>query len=315
MIEHIDHTAKPGSTASHAPAVATIGFFDGVHRGHRFLIDHVKDEAARFGLRSMVVTLDRHPRQVLQQEYQPEMITTAAGKLQLLEATGVDTVAVLHFDKKLASLTARDFMSQVLRERLNVKELVIGYDNRFGHNRAEGFDDYVRYGKEMGMVVRHNPAYEIHGVKVSSSVVRSFIREGEMEMATLCLGRPYAISGTVVKGYQEGRKLGFPTANIDAMACGLLIPKVGVYAVEALVDGAWLPAMMDIGVRPTFDGDKLSLEVNILDFGGDLYGKPLTVRFIKRVRDERKFRNTLALVEQLRADEAQVRLILAGNKE
>lgn len=315
MIEKIDHNAS-AAIAGHEPCVATIGFFDGVHRGHRFLIDHVREEAARCGLGSMVVTLDRHPRQVLQQEYQPEMITTASQKLQLLEATGVDNVAVLHFDKQTAALSARDFMSEILRSRLNVRKLIIGYDNRFGHRSAdnpnEGFADYVEYGKELGIDVIHNPVYEIHGVKVSSSVVRSFIKEGEVEMAGVCLGRPYSIGGTVVTGYQEGRKLGFPTANIDAQACGLLIPKCGVYAVEALTEGdtAWRPAMMDIGMRPTFDGHRLSLEVNIFDFQGDLYGRQLHVRFVKRVRDEKKFRGVATLVEQLKKDEALIREIL-----
>ncbi len=292
--------------------VATIGFFDGVHRGHQFLINHVIGEARAAGMQSMVVTFDRHPRQVLQQEYQPELLTTLDGKLRLLRLTGIDDVAVLHFDKQLASLTARDFMKQVLRDRLNVKKLVIGYDNRFGHNRAEGFDDYVRYGRQMGIEVVHNPAFLLGDIKVSSSVVRSFLREGDVEMAGQCLGRPYAIAGRVVGGYQEGRKIGFPTANLDTSAWGLLIPKGGVYAVRVRTDGddEWLNAMMDIGTRPTFCGSNVSLEVNIFDYHGNLYGKTLHVAFVKRVRDELKFNDVAALAAQLGKDEAQIRQIL-----
>lgn len=291
------------------PYVATIGFFDGVHRGHQFLIKHVMEEAEKRGMASMVVTFDLHPRQVLHQEYQPELLTTLDMKEQLLKATGVDKVTVLHFDEKLASLSAYDFMANVLRDRLNVHCLVIGYDNRFGHNRAEGFDDYARYGKELGIDVVHNPAFLLNGVKVSSSVVRSFLKEGEVEMANLCLGRDYIIQGKVVDGYKEGRKIGFPTANIDTSDYKQLVPKGGVYAVEVKVesDDNWLHGMMDIGTRPTFDGDHISLEVNIFDFNGDLYGKNLQIRFIKRIRDERKFKTVEALVEQLKEDEKEIR--------
>ena len=299
------------------PCVATIGFFDGVHRGHQFLIKHVINEAHKAGLLSLVVTFDRHPRQVLHQDYQPELLTTLDEKVNLLRQTGIDNVEVLHFDTGLASLTARDFMQQVLHDKLNVRKLVIGYDNRFGHNRSEGFDDYVRYGKEMGIEVIHNTAYLLNGVKVSSSVVRSFLKEGEVQMASLCLGRDYDIAGKVVSGYKEGRKIGYPTANLDTSASGLLIPKGGVYAVMARIDGEsrWRQAMMDIGTRPTFEGDHTSLEVNIFDYQGNLYGKTLQVRFVKRVRDELKFSNVAALTSQLSKDEIKIRQILAENNK
>ena len=290
------------------PCVATIGFFDGVHRGHQFLIANVREEARKAGLPSLVITFDRHPRQVLSQDYQPRLLTTLDRKLQLLSLTGVDNVAVLHFTKEMAALSARDFMQQILHDKLNVRELIIGYDNRFGHNRAEGFDDYVGYGKEIGIQVRQATPFAVGDIKVSSSLTRSFLEGGEVEMATRCLGRPYELSGMVVKGFQQGRKLGFPTANLDTGNSGLLIPKGGVYAVKASIDNhqRLLPAMMDIGTRPTYEGTRLSLEVNIFNFHGSLYGKRLTVQFFKRIRDDRKFESIEDLAAQLQKDKESV---------
>lgn len=293
------------------PCVATIGFFDGVHRGHQFLIDEVKTEAAKAGLQSLVITFDRHPRQVLQQSYQPQLLTTLDEKLRLLSLTGIDDIYVLHFTQDMAGLTAKEFMSQILHDKLNVRKLVIGYDNRFGHNRAEGFDDYVQYGRDLGIEVIQAHPFEISGVKVSSSVVRAFLNGGEVEMAKRCLGRPFMLSGTVVRGFQEGRKMGFPTANLQT-AEGLLIPADGVYAVKVKVcdTGKWLPAMTNIGTRPTFHGTTRTLETHIFDFSKDIYDMPMTVAFVKRVRGERMFDGEHALAEQLRKDEQEIRKIL-----
>ena len=296
------------------PCVATIGFFDGVHRGHQFLIANVMEEARKAGLQSLVITFDRHPRQVLSQNYQPRLLTTLERKLQLLSLTGVDNVAVLHFTKEMAALSARDFMQQILHDKLNVRELIIGYDNRFGHNRTEGFDDYVGYGKEMGIKVMQSTPFSVGDIKVSSSLTRSFLEGGEVEMAARCLGRPYELSGTVVKGFQQGRKLGFPTANLDTGDSGLLIPKGGVYAVKASIDDhqRLMPAMMDIGTRPTYGGTKLSLETNIFNFHGCLYGKPLSVQFIKRIRDDIKFDSIESLAAQIRKDKEAVTKIFGA---
>ncbi|MGN1253275.1 MAG: bifunctional riboflavin kinase/FAD synthetase [Prevotella sp.] len=297
------------------PCVATIGFFDGVHRGHQFLIANVMEEARKAGLQSLVITFDRHPRQVLSQDYQPRLLTTLERKLQLLSLTGVDNVAVLHFTKDMAALSARDFMQQILHDKLYVRELIIGYDNRFGHNRAEGFEDYVGYGKEMGIKVMQSTPFSVGNIKVSSSLTRSFLEGGEVEMAARCLGRPYELSGTVVKGFQQGRKLGFPTANLDTGDSMLLIPKGGVYAVKASVDDhqRLMPAMMDIGTRPTYGGTKLSLETNIFNFHGCLYGKPLSVQFIKRIRDDIKFDSIEALADQIQKDKEVITKIFGAS--
>lgn len=291
------------------PCVATIGFFDGVHLGHQFLIRHVRQAAAEAGLRSMVITFDRHPRQVLAQDYRPQLLTTLDGKLARLEATGIDEVALLHFSRETAALTAREFMRLVLRDRLCVRKLVIGYDNRFGHNRAEGFDDYARYGRELGIEVIHNPAFRLNDIKVSSSVVRSFIGDGEVTLANQCLGYPFTLSGTVAHGFGEGHKIGFPTANIEVADPSLIIPANGVYAVKVRIgqEPAWHEGMMNIGVRPTFNNGGRSMEAHILDFDGDIYGRAITAAFFKRLRDERRFDSVAGLVAQLRKDKAAVR--------
>lgn len=292
----------------HCNQVATIGFFDGVHRGHRYLMEQVRMLAEKTGMESMAVTFDRHPRQVLDSDYRPRLLSTPGDKLRLLSETGVDNCAVLPFDSELASLPARDFMEKVLRDRLNVRKLVIGYDNRFGHNRAEGFDDYVRYGGELGIGVVRGKAFVHDGVRVSSSIIRSYIENGDMERANACLGYAYTVTGRVVGGFREGRKLGFPTANLDMEDPCRMVPANGVYAVTVRMPetGVTKRAMMNIGVRPTFEGRKVTLEVHILDFSGDIYGKEISVSFVSRIRDERKFGSVDELARQLREDERMV---------
>lgn len=297
------------------PCVATIGFFDGVHRGHRFLIDGVLGEARQRSLSSTVITFDRHPRQVLGSDYIPRLLSTNDEKMWLLSKTGIDRCAVLPFSEGMAQLTARDFMEQILKERLGVRVLVIGYDNRFGHNRSEGFDDYVRHGRGMGIEVLPSQPFRLHGVDVSSSVVRSFLRDGEVEMARQCLGYPYFLSGTVVGGHHVGRELGFPTANIEPENMLKIIPAPGVYAVRVRTEGSaeTRPAMMNIGTRPTFGGTEQSLEVHILGFSGDIYGRRISVTFVRKIRAERRFASKEALAGQLRRDAAAAEECLRQN--
>lgn len=296
---YLDEKTTPGK-----PLVATIGFFDGVHRGHQFLIKQVCDEAKASGMESAVITFDEHPRKVLHQDYQPRLLSTLEEKLILLSRTGIGNAVVLHFDREMAGLSAHDFMEKVLRDRLNVKKLIIGYDNRFGHNRAEGFDDYVRMGHEMGIEVIQSQAFSLDGVNVSSSYIRKLIEKGELELANKCLGYPYAIYGKVVSGYQEGRKLGFPTANLDLSGSGQLVPANGVYGVKVRLQDSmqYRRGMMNIGTRPTFNGKNLSIEAYIFDFSGDIYGQTLVAAFIHRIRDEHKFDSAEELAEQMRND-------------
>lgn len=288
--------------------VATIGFFDGVHRGHRFLIDRVIEEAQQSGMSSAVITFDRHPREVLQTDYQPDLLSTLDEKLLLLSKTHVDNIVVLHFDASLAALTAHDFMRDVLQGQLKVRKLIIGYDNRFGHNRSEGFDDYVCYGKELGIEVIRADAFLPDDVRVSSSVIRTCLREGRVEEANRLLGYDYTIESRIVSGYQNGRKMGFPTANLDVTRCQQLLPASGVYAVLVRLKDSvgWKRGMMNIGHRPTFNGTSTSMEVNLFNFSGNLYGQELLVSFISKIRDERKFDSIDALAEQLQHDKVQI---------
>ena len=392
-----------------AGVVATIGFFDGVHLGHRYLINKVMERAHAHAQQSMVITFDRHPREVLQSDYQPQMLTTLNTKLRLLHETGVDRVEVLHFTRQLAALSARQFMAQVLKERLGVTTLVIGYDHRFGHNRAEGFDDYVRYGKELGIEVvqsfeltiafsevsnasseasnasseasnvsseasnasseASNASSEVSnvssevassveessskacsfagkfGMHVSSSAIRRLLKEGDVSRASLFLDRLHTITGCVTHGFAEGRKMGFPTANLDTTGYPLLIPANGVYGVWVKIgcadavmgkcevpnlDGwpsemsipimddhdGWLPAMLNIGTRPTFDGSTTTIEANIFNFNDDIYGQPMTIAFCFRLRNEQRFDSVEALEEQLHKDRKEVekRMLFKGKK-
>lgn len=297
MMTHDNHSGTP------QPCCATIGFFDGVHRGHQFLLSRLNEVAHASGMSSMAITFDRHPRQVVQTGYVPQLITTCREKVELLRNAGVDRVEVLHFDSQMAQLSAREFMEQVLSRRLGVDRLLIGYDNRFGHNRTEGFDDYVAYGREIGMSVERNTPLDIDGLRVSSSLVRRLIASGDTMEANRCLGRPYSITGTVAHGFEEGRKIGFPTANIVPQCKEQILPLDGVYAVEVSVDGGGrMPAMMNIGNNPTFGRRRTTLEAHILNFNGDIYGHEVRVEFGQRLRDERKFESIEQLRRQLESD-------------
>ena len=296
-------------------SVATIGVFDGVHAGHQQVINRVVSDAKFHHLTSMVITFDRHPRQLFDPQFRPQLLTTQQEKEQEIERLGVDFLVVLPFTKEMAALSARDFMAQILKERLNVKMLQVGYDNRFGHDSTEGIDDYRRYGDELGIMVYKGIRLDFQGyhAPVCSSIIRSLIaEEGEVDTANMFLGRNYELSGKVMPGEHIGHQLGFPTANLEPDDPFKVIPASGVYGVWATVGDSQkpLPAMMNIGTRPTFDGRNRTLEVNIFDFDGDLYGQTVRISFLFRLREERKFESPEALVAQLQKDKEQVLYIL-----
>ncbi|MDY3253450.1 MAG: bifunctional riboflavin kinase/FAD synthetase [Prevotella sp.] len=285
--------------------IATIGFFDGVHIGHCHLINMLKKVARERGVEACVITFDRHPRQVVQPEWYPEMLTSLEEKTQLLKATGIDRCEVLHFDREMANQSAHDFMLHTLKKKWGVSILVTGYDNRFGHNRSEGFEDYVRYGKEIGIEVIKGEELTDGSNNVSSSSIRRMLKEGRIEDATRCLGREYQLTGTVVGGEHIGRTIGFPTANIRPDDSSKLIPANGVYAVDVWSQAGDINrerAMLNIGTRPTFNGTATTIEVHIPHFVGNLYGSTLSIAFLRKIREERKFDSPEALVEQLNKD-------------
>lgn len=280
--------------------VATIGMFDGVHRGHQFVLRQVVNVAHERGMLSLAVTFDR----------QQPLLLPLDEKVRRLTATGITRVEVLPFTNALKQMTAREFMQKVLRAQFNVKVLVTGYDNRFGHNREEGYDDYVRYGRELGMEVVRLPAEG----NICSSLIRQQLHQGHVSEAAALLGYPYTLKGIVGHGEHVGSTLGFPTANVIPDSGQQLVPAPGVYAVLVRVDGELLSrgGMMNIGVRPTFGIHHTTLEVHIFHFNEDLYGHRLSVSFIARLRDERRFDDVDSLKLQLRDDMRQSEELLKG---
>lgn len=296
---------------------ATIGFFDGVHRGHRFLLECLLKEARKRNMRSMAVTFDKHPRQVVQSSYVPQLLTTLDDKLRLLATTGIDTVAVLHFTPEMAEMSAPYFMSGILKKRLGVGTLIMGYDNHFGKGAQGTFDECAAYGKKIGVDVLMAEALGGCDGNISSSMVRRRLVEGNVREANRCLGYRYNIKGVVVKGLRLGREMGFPTANIRSGSDQILIPKNGVYAVVVALDGCdrRLFGMMNIGGRLTFGVAETSIEVNIFDFSEDVYGRKITVEFIDRLRDDKKFDSMEALAAQLKTDELHAKELIERNEE
>lgn len=298
----------------HAPLVATIGFFDGVHTGHRFLIDQVKEEAAKRGLPSSVITFPVHPRKVLQKDYQPALLCGFEEKTERLATTGVDYCVCLDFTTEISQLSAREFMKNILKDKLSVNTLVIGYDHRFGHNREDAFADYKRYGSEIGIDVIE--ARELPGEEhVSSSRIRKLLAEGYIRKAAKLLSYNYTISGKIVEGFKVGRTIGFPTANIQVWETYKVIPAFGVYAVYVHVEGQRYDGMLYIGKRPTLhNGDNISIEVNLFNFDGDLYNKNLTAEFIDFVRPDEKFIDIDTLKKQIGNDKDTVISVIENYK-
>lgn len=299
-------TITPGTLHSLPPCAATIGFFDGVHRGHRFLLEQVKEEAAGKGLCPSVITFPTHPRQVLQPDFHPQLLSTPAEKLHLLEEAGIANCILLPFTAELSRLSAKEFML-LLRTDYNVRTLVIGYDHRFGHNRLESFEDYVRYGQELDIDIVQARAYTQENAKVSSSAIRELLSQGEVHTASRLLGYPYPLEGTVTDGYRVGRKIGFPTANLRVDHPLKLVPAEGVYAVKVEVEGQQHLGMLNIGHRPTLNnGADRSIEVHILDFAGDIYRQNIRIEFLRFLRPETKFASIEELISQIEKDKEAI---------
>ena len=290
--------------------VATIGFFDGVHVGHRFLIKELQDWGKELNMPSAVITFPEHPRQVLHSDYRPKLLDTFQEKMERLETTGIDYCIALDFTYELSLYSAADFI-RLLAEEYHVKGLLIGYDHRFGHDRSDGFEQYVEYGGQVGMEVRKASPYDEGNIRVSSSEIRRLLQEGKVEMANALLTYPYQLRGRIVSGYKVGRTIGFPTANIEVDSPYKLLPKVGVYAVWVELLGKRYKGMLYIGKRPTLqNGDNLTIEVNIFGFSGNAYNDEITVSFVYAVREDKTFESVGALREQLERDRQTVDKLL-----
>ncbi len=286
--------------------VATIGFFDGVHRGHLHLIGQLIADALSHHLASTIVTFRQHPRQVLVEDYIPQLLTTEDSREELLRRTGVDHVVIMDFTPEVSRLSSRDFMA-FLQENHGVRRLLVGYDHHFGHDQGKSLDDYVRFGQELGIAVVAANAFTEDGINISSSVIRRRLSEGNIRLANKYLGRLYDFSGLVVHGRGEGRRIGFPTANL-LLESTQVVPCRGVYAVNVRVEGIDkdLRGMMNIGLRPTFGESAETVEVHIFEFDQDIYDCLLTVQCVGRLRNERKFDSTRALVFQLNSDRKDI---------
>lgn len=312
---------------------ATIGFFDGVHQGHQFVIRHVADEAHRRGMEAVVVTFDRPPREVVTGQSTP-LLTTLEEKKALILAAGADRCEVLPFTREMAMLTAKEFMQTILKEQFQVEVLMLGYDNRFGHRTPgvhEDFNDYQRYARELSMEVVKLPQFNPHPSTTThqpstinhqnstlnpqnSTFIRNAVKTGDVALAALLLGRRYSITGRVVHGRGEGRKLNFPTANLAPQTVETIIPATGVYEVAVKApsnlnqkeEALSFAGIMNIGTRPTYGNGELSLEVHLLNFSGNLYNHRLTVEFLRRIRPEQTFSSPEALRQQIEKDRSSV---------
>lgn len=280
--------------------VATIGFFDGVHLGHNYLLEQLKTEAQQRGMQSMVVTFANHPRLFFDPNCGLKQLTLSDEKVRLLEEKGIDEVLILEFNEHLSRKTSREFM-QMLVEKYDVKVLLMGYDHRFGSDRTTSFDEYIEYGKQLGLEVKRCCGYSESDVMVSSSKVRRALELWDIPLANKLLGYKYFLKGRVVAGQKIGRQIGFPTANLDVDTLKL-IPSDGVYVVEVVKENIYR-GILNIGSRPTVDGDKRTIEVHIIEYEGeDLYGEELELLFLSFLRHEQRFSSLDDLREQIRKD-------------
>lgn len=306
------HPEEEGLSAAAGTAV-TVGMFDGVHLGHRHILATLAEVAQRYALRPVVVTFDNHPRQVLSDGSASfSRITTNEERCRLLEESGVREVAVLHFTPQLAQLSACEFLQQVLVGQLHARALVLGFDNMFGNKGRNDFDRLRLLADTLGVQVVDDTAVCCQGDEVSSTRIRRLLRDGDVAQAALLLGAPYRVSGSVVQGRQVGRHIGFPTANVQPSSALKVLPGDGVYAVWAWLADEAEPrmAMANVGGQPTFGCDRPAIEVHLLDYHGDLYGQPVMVEFVDRLRDIRRFASAEALAAQLACDREAVRVAM-----
>ncbi len=288
------------------PTVLTLGVFDGLHLGHQRIMQQVVDRAKAANAHATAITFDPHPRSVLHPESAPPLLQTLDQRLANLEVLGIEQAIVVPFTREFASQPAEDFLSNIIRDRLHAKEVYLGKGFAFGKGRGGNIELLREKSKELGFVADEVDEVQIRGQRISSSSIRKLLADGRVNLARRMLGRPYGVEGVIIRGNQRGHTIGFPTANLKPH--NRVIPRYGVYATATLIDGIWRKSITNIGVRPTFESDAdASIESYIFDFNGDLYGDVLRVRFLHRIRDERKFNGIDELKAQIEKDTQRAR--------
>ncbi|WNH14189.1 bifunctional riboflavin kinase/FAD synthetase [Thalassobellus suaedae] len=287
---------------SKEPTVVTIGTFDGVHIGHQKIIKHLINTGKKEGLKSVILTFFPHPRMVLQKDSNIKLINTIDERSQILKDLGLDYLLIKKFTKDFSRLSAEDFVKDLLVDKLHAKKVIIGYDHRFGRNRNADINDLKTFGNLYGFDVEEISVQDIDDVAVSSTKIRNALSEGNIVKANSFLGYHFMLTGIVVKGKALGRQIDYPTANILIEENYKLIPKQGAYIVRSVIDGVLIYGMMNIGVNPTVNGEKETVEVHFLNYNSDIYGKKIQIDLLDRIRDEVKFESVEALKNQLTKD-------------
>ncbi len=281
--------------------VLTLGVFDGLHLGHQRIMETVVERARATDSVPTVITFDPHPRAVLHPENAPPLLQTLDQRLANFEVLGVEQAIVIRFDKEFASTDAESFLSNIVHERLQAREVYLGKGFAFGKNRGGNIELLREMSRRLGFYADEVEEVRLRGQRISSSKIRQLLADGKVNLARRMLGRPYGVEGQIIHGFKRGRTIGFPTANLKPR--NRVVPKFGVYATATLIEGRWRRSITNVGVRPTFDGDPApSIESYIFDFDGDLYGDVLRVRFLHRIRDERKFGGIDELKAQIERD-------------
>ena len=288
------------------PAVLTLGVFDGLHLGHQLIISRVVERARATGAVPTVITFDPHPRAVLHPESAPPLLQTFDQKVEAFGVLGVEQTIVVRFTREFAEVSAGEFLKDVVHDRLQAKEVYLGRGFAFGRNREGDIALLRRVSRELGFHADEVPEVRLRGQRISSSRIRHLLADGRVNLARRMLGRPYGVEGRVVRGAERGRTIGFPTANLRPD--NRVIPRGGVYVTATLIQGAWRRSVTNVGVRPTFeDAAEPSVETFVMDWGGDLYGDVVRVRFLHRLRDERRFSSVEELKRQIDSDAARAR--------
>ena len=294
-------------------SIVTIGTFDGVHLGHKKIIESLIDKAHSNNLKSVVLTFFPHPRMVLQKDTDIKLINTLDEKSQILERLGLDYLIIEKFTEQFSRISAVEFVRDILVNKLNAKRVIIGYNHRFGRNRAANINDLNEFGETFGFKVHQISAQDIDEVAISSTKIRLALGEGDLEKANAYLGYKFMLTGVVAKGKELGRTINFPTANLHIEESYKLIPKGGVYTISCNRHGKVLYGMMNIGTNPTVDGKKQTIEINFFDFDEDIYGEKIQVEMLARLRDEQKFESMEVLKHQLLKDKASALKYLGQN--